>query len=255
MTASWQQRKQREQLRLEELFRNWRGIDPPMSQADVEARVLAAQCDGKDVDIGVFKNLHVVVTKNGRAAWWLKFTPKPPMVPRSIAIAAEYFKQRPMKIRLAAYSKDRSSAGVLTYDLAIEKVMQLQDLLATARRLMPDLDERHMVELALRGGAPAEIAASDNERTCAQILGQIRNWLPPPIVGGDIDESEIIEAPDPATVSDAEKDIGPLMGADPDEDDEHTNLGFDVIGKVRQTDDGVEITIPGFGGDGRKKHD
>jgi hypothetical protein len=82
-----------------EAYWRWKGIEPPMPRAEVERRVLETLVAGKDGDFAVVKNLHVVI-KNGRAAWFFKFTPKPVSAPLgAIRIAMRTRETRPRHLR------------------------------------------------------------------------------------------------------------------------------------------------------------
>jgi hypothetical protein len=239
----------------EQVYRQWRGTEPPMRREDVEARVMASLCDGKDTDFAVVKNLHLVI-KNGRAEWYIKFTPKLPMVvPLSIGLAPAVIKQKPIKFKLANYTNDRSQANSITYDVAIQRVLDFQDWLKNARVNLPDIDERKMIKIWARG-SQADVA-SLNARECKylKMVEQIARRLPETIVGGEsewwFEEEELVHDD---SVFEAKR-IEDITEVGEDDDGNPANPGFSEIGETMDTGDHIEIKIDGAGGKGGRNND
>jgi hypothetical protein len=177
-----------------ELYRRWRGIEPPMAREEVERRVLETLVAGKDGDFAVVKNLHVVI-KNGRAAWFFKFTPKPlPAALGAIPISKPEKgpKERPIKKKLGNYSDVRSckSARTITYDIAVQQVERLRDFIKSARENMPEIDERKIFGLWSRGLQREVSSLNSRERKYLEILVNIAGWLPAPTTGPSKDEAD-----------------------------------------------------------------
>jgi hypothetical protein len=177
-----------------ELYRRWRGIEPPMAREEVERRMLETLVAGKDGDFAVVKNLHVVI-KNGRAAWFFKFTPKP--VPAALGGAIPISKpekgpkERPIKKKLGNYSDVSSckSARTITYDIAVQQVERLRDFIKSARENMPEIDERKIFGLWSRGLQREVSFLNSRERKYLEILVNIAGWLPAPATGPSEDEA------------------------------------------------------------------
>jgi hypothetical protein len=179
----------------EELYRQWRGFEPPMPREEVERRLLEMLIAGKDDDFAVVKNLHVVI-KNGRAAWFFKLTPKAASAPlHAIAISKRTKpKERPIKKKLGNYSEVRTclTTRTITYDIAVMLVERLRDFLENAREDMPDIDERKMFRVWSRGSQSDVSSLNFREQQYLNRLLNIASWLPAPASGltedDDIDD-------------------------------------------------------------------
>src|SRR5262245_45510378 len=127
-----------EQEKVLEAYWRSREIEPPIRRDEVERRVRETLDAGKDDDFAVVRNLHVVI-KNGRAAWFFKFTPKR-VSPPSGAIPISKLKERPIKMKLGTYSEDRTceSTRTITYDIALDRTERLHDFFTNTRENMPE---------------------------------------------------------------------------------------------------------------------
>ena len=177
-----------------ELYRQYRGIKPPMPRDEVERRVRETLAAGKDGDFAVVKNLHVVI-KNGRAAWFFKFTPKSVPAPSSaISICKSTTpKERPIKRKLGNYSEMRTcpSPRTITYDIAFAQTERLRDFIISMRRNMPEIDERKIFGLWSRGSQNDVSSLTLGEQKCLQMLRNIAGWLPAPATGRDEDGTDV----------------------------------------------------------------
>jgi hypothetical protein len=155
--------------------------------------VLETLVAGKDGDFAVVKNLHVVI-KNGRTAWFFKFTPKPVSAPWSairISKPTERPTERPIKKKLGNYSEARTckSTRTITYDIAVELAERLHDFFKSARQNMPEIDERKMFGLWTRGAQSDVSSLNRRERQYLKMLVNIADWLPAPATGPSEDDA------------------------------------------------------------------
>jgi hypothetical protein len=176
-----------------EAYWQWRGIEPPMPRDEVERRVRETLAVGKDGDFAVLKNLHVVI-KNGRPAWFFKFTPKPVSAPLSaipISKPEERPKERPIKKKLGNFSEVRTckSTRNITYDIAIQQTERLRDFLKNVRQSMPEIDERKIFGLWSRGLQSDVSSLNLREQKYLEMLVNIAGWLPAPATGPSEDEA------------------------------------------------------------------
>ena len=211
-----------------ELYRRWRGIEPPIPQGEVEHRVLEALCAGKDSDFSVVKNLHVVI-KNRRAAWFFKFTPEPGSPPPG-TVPISKPKEQPIKVKLGNYSEERTcnSGRTITYFVALQRTERLRDFFKNARENMPEIDERKIFRLWSRG-SPNDVSFLNlNERKYLKMLVNIAYWLPAPVTGsgegagagaGDayVNDDAYVNEDDEVEASGEETEPVPVDKADDDE--------------------------------------
>jgi hypothetical protein len=184
-----------EQEKLAAAYWRWKGIEPPMPRAEVERRVLETLVAGKDGDFAVVKNLHVVI-KNGRAAWFFKFTPKPVSAPLGairISKPTERPTERPIKKKLGNYNEVRTckSTRTMTYDIAVEQAERLHDFFKNARQNMPEIDERKIFGIWSRGLQSDVSSLNFRERKYLEMLVNIAGWLPASATGGSEDDTEV----------------------------------------------------------------